>query len=862
MLDRLRSFRFHIAQRILSRWIRPTILGCDNKHLSLNETDAVCYVLPARSIADLLVTDQACQSNNLPRPIDSIKCINIADNTNQSKADKQARQQIHSTMAARAFFFLAHPEGALGRKTQRSQSARMLSLVEQQPSLANNIKIVPVSLYWGHQPDKEKSIFKQLLSDNWTASSRFKKLLAGIFHRNHILVQFSQPIDLRSLINSEPDQHKQVRKLLRLARVHFNRQRQAIIGPDLSHRRTLINSMLSSSNVQRAIDQVTQESKKSRTVIEKRALNQANEIAAHQSYRVVRFFHILLTWLWNKLYDGIEISNIDTAREFARTHEIIYIPCHRSHIDYLLLSYVLYQNGLTPPHIAAGKNLNLPIVGPLLRRGGAFFMRRSFRDDPLYKAVFDEYLYLMFSRGYSVEYFIEGGRSRTGRTLTPRTGMLSMTLRSFQRNASKPIAFLPVYFGYERILEAATYMGELAGKTKLDESIFDIFGIFKTIKQPFGKVCVNFGEAVKLDQFLDQQQVDWRNTSQTPAEFSLVCNQLAILLAQRINQAVAITPINLLACAVLSTPQQIIAPAQLESQLLILQQLANLIQHPNSKATVTQMPAIEIVSHGEKIIGLQRQPHEFGDLLYANSETTNLLTYYRNNSLHAFIFTALIARYICHQDVVNQTTITDYCIKIYPLLQAEFFLDWPPEETAARCQQIIAALISLGLILRRPSNGEPRTDNLAPTSLALVKITPPSTHSAAYANLILLAELVDPTLQRYHISMTLLAIDKQWTIKAFVAAAVSIAKQLSAIYGINTPEFSDPSLFTGLINSLATEDYLSIADQNITRQPSLNQLNHQISNNLAVDIRHKISQLMNQLIDSSMARKKQHKSAS
>ena len=93
-------------------------------------------------------------------------------------------------------------------------------------------------------------------------------------------------------------------------------------------------------------------------------------------------------------------------------------------------------------------------------------MRRSFQDDALYKAVFDEYLHQMFTRGYSVEYFIEGGRSRTGRTLVPRTGMLSMTLSSFQRDSTKPIAFLPVYFGYERVIEASTYMGELTGKSK------------------------------------------------------------------------------------------------------------------------------------------------------------------------------------------------------------------------------------------------------------------------------------------------------------------------------------------------------------------------------------------------------------
>ena len=105
-------------------------------------------------------------------------------------------------------------------------------------------------------------------------------------------------------------------------------------------------------------------------------------------------------------------------QDVAQGNEIVYVPCHRSHIDYLLLSYLLFRNGLTPPHIAAGINLNMPVIGSILRRGGAFFMRRSFKGNQLYTAVFNEYLHTLFSRGFSTEYFVEGGRSRTGRMLT------------------------------------------------------------------------------------------------------------------------------------------------------------------------------------------------------------------------------------------------------------------------------------------------------------------------------------------------------------------------------------------------------------------------------------------------------------
>ena len=139
-------------------------------------------------------------------------------------------------------------------------------------------------------------------------------------------------------------------------------------------------------------------------------------------------------------------------------------------MDYLLLSYIIYHQGYALPHIAAGINLNIPVVGRLLRKGGAFFIRRSFAGNALYTVVFMKYLAAIMARGHSIEYFIEGGRSRTGRLLHPKTGMLSMTVRSFLRDPVRPVVFVPVYFGYERIVEANTYISELSGAPKKKES--------------------------------------------------------------------------------------------------------------------------------------------------------------------------------------------------------------------------------------------------------------------------------------------------------------------------------------------------------------------------------------------------------
>lgn len=804
VIERLKSLQFAVSRRLLFWWIRPTILGCSAESLALSPDDHVCYVLPFRSVSDLMVVDKACESAGLPRPV------------------RGMRDQLEQ----RAFFFLGHPEGRLGRKSLRSPSTRMLRLFEHQTLLHGNIRIVPVSLFWGHQPDQEKSLFRLLFSENWAATSRFKKLLAILFHPHHILVQFAAPIDLNDMTRDQDQRELQVRKLMRILRVHFTHQKQAILGPDLSHRRTLIASIMASQDVIDAINKEASARKTSTSPIEKKALGYANEIASDQSYRVIRFFHLLLTWLWNKLYKGIEVHNIDKVKELARSSEIVYTPCHRSHIDYLLLSYVLYHNGLTPPHIAAGINLNLPIAGPLLRRAGAFFMRRSFSGDRLYKAVFDEYLHLMFTRGYSVEYFIEGGRSRTGRILSPRTGMLSMTMRSFQRDASRPLVLMPVYFGYERVIEASTYMGELAGREKKQESIFDIFKIFSVFKHAFGKVAVNFGEPVPMEQFLDSQLPGWTEPSTIPPPaFSDACVSLSHRLAANINGAAVVNPVNLVATALLSTTRQTIEKNRLLHQLNLLRNLT--VQVPGYAETiVTAMDPEAMIVEAELIAGITHVKQPFGDIFVSPPALTVLLTWYRNNTVHLFSLPSLIARIVRSREDISDSLLIDACMLLYPYLRSEMFLKWHTVEVADICRFYIDRMTSLGILTNDQGC-----------------ISTPAPASEAYAALSDIGEIIEPTLERFFLVTSLLSQGGDMTIKRIETDAAAIARQLSAIFSINSPEFFDRSLFSTFIGALRSQCAIETRDESVLLNDDVFARIHRASEvTLSPDIRYNVLQ--------------------
>ena len=166
------------------------------------------------------------------------------------------------------------------------------------------------------------------------------------------------------------------------------------------------------------------------------------------------------------------------------------------------------------PHIVAGINLNLPVVGTLMRKGGTFFIRRSIKGNALYSTVLSEYMAQLVSGGYSLGYFVEGGRSRTGRLLPPKGGMIAMTVRAYLRQPTRPVLFQPVYIGYEKLLEGRSYLDELTGKPKEKESIWQFLGgIPKVLRSNFGQVVVNFGERIALTEVLAANAPDWDGKS-------------------------------------------------------------------------------------------------------------------------------------------------------------------------------------------------------------------------------------------------------------------------------------------------------------------------------------------------------------
>jgi len=758
--------------RLLAPWVR--IKRDPAEPLSLLDANAdVVYVIERGGLSDGLILERACREAGMPDPL---------------------KPMPGGGRRRRSMFALSRRDGSLYGRNHHSLSRETLRtlLLAQEVDPQFEIQLMPVSIYVGRAPNRQSGLLNALLSENWVMVGRFRRLLALLFNGRETIVHFSRPISLREALGESAGQRPErlQRKIARVLRVHFRRVRTAVIGPDLSHRRTVVDSVLNAESVRAAVEATASRENIPYAKAWRRAQKLAHEIAADYSQPFVRAVSFLLSGFWNKLYDGIDTHHFETLRAIAPGHEIIYVPCHRSHADYVLMSYQLYQSGVVVPHISAGVNLNLPVLGTLLRRGGAFFQRRSFKGNALYSVVFKEYMAQLIDRGVPLEYFIEGTRSRTGRLLEPRAGLLSMTVRAYLRAPRRPVLFQPVYIGYEKLMEGRAYIGELTGKEKEKESWWSLLrGARNALRQHYGRVALNFGEQVPLAPLLDAAAPGWREEALKSDERPEWMPQLIDTLARRIqvevNRAADVNPINLLAVALLATPKHAMAETDLLAQIDLMKTLLEELPY-SPRTTMTPLSAAEIIAYGEQMGWIRRIRHPLGDVLAAEGEKAVLLSYFRNNVQHLFAASAWIACCFANNRSIARASVLRLARLIYPFIQAELFLPWDEDGFVERVGRVAELLVARGLLGTR-GDGRilQRASGLDDDGFPLKVLA----HSLMQA------------FERYYIAIAALVKNGPCTLSAGELENLChlTAQRLSLLYQAGAPEFFDKALFRGFI---------------------------------------------------------------
>lgn len=760
----------------LRAWINTHASPSDLSELALAADKPLCYVLPVASIMDWLALEVVCAENGLPRP-----CL--------------AGNRLPSVERA---VVLALPTG---RARTRSELHRIIcrSLHDQ----SFDVQMVPVSVFWGRNPVQETSLLRILFADS-ERSGRLRKLLIVLANGRNTLVHFGQPLDYRRFLAQPAAPDAMVRKLVRVLRIHFRRQRAATLGPVLSRRSQLINSLLADADVQQAIEQAARREQVTVATARWRARDYANEIAADYSNIAIGFMLRVLTWLWHRLYDGVDVRHL--ARLRATTHdrrEVIYLPSHRSHMDYLLVSYILYKEGLALPQIAAGVNLNFWPVGALLRRCGAFYLRRSFKGDRLYTAVFRAYVDVLITRGQPMKFYPEGGRSRTGRLLSPKTGMLSMAVTSALGGNGAPAAIVPVYIGYDRVMEVSKYFDELRGtRPKKGESMGNLLrSSSKVLGRKYGRAFVSFGEPIDLQAYADTHLPDWRermrglDMDSRPDWLAPFIGGLSERVMQGINATATLNATGLVSLVLLGSPQKAVAEDEMVATLTLLARLARQRPYSADATAPAETDGKALLAEAEPLMQLIRVPHAWGDVLTVESRQGVLLTYTRNNVMHLFALPSLIANFFAHSESRVRARLLDDAVELYPLLASELFLRWAPAQARGALDVAIDGLLDCGFL---------RADDLG-------HLHRPQVGSSAFAALMSLARIMREALERYAMTVMLLSHNLESEVverRRFERQCQLMAERMAILTGRNSPEFFDSRLFRNHLQTLVRVELL------------------------------------------------------
>jgi glycerol-3-phosphate O-acyltransferase len=646
------------------------------------------YVMRSRSLLDYMYFNWALLEHDLPlsmfaNDISMMWARGIwrgiaAWFKRPSNAPDEAKFEALLAHDKATFIFLERPRNRPEDNLEYSQKYLFRLVRQQRGALDKPIFVVPMLLLWERRPDPRHVSFLDDIFGTVQTPGFFRKvwgygqtLWQSFFNLGQPMVQVSTAIDVRELLREYPNAGSaDASDILRERLLEsLQRERQIILGPQGKTPDEIYREIAARDEIKATIKEISRRDGQDEKKLRARVRDYFDEIAANQSLFIVKVFSLLLSLVWYRIYDGFEVDEegLERLREVAKTHSLILIPSHKSHIDYLVISYLFYHYGLIPPHIAAGVNLSFFPIGPLFRRSGAFFIRRSFKGEELYPVVFREYVVQLMQQGYPIEFFIEGTRSRTGKLIKPRYGMLDMVLRAFVSGRVENVAVVPISVGYEKIIEASSYKHELEGGEKKKEGLAELLKTPKVLTSRYGRLYVQFAEPIDLGKYLERYDISTIRPDEEKLESLLV--RLGHRIIYDINHVTSVTPSALAATVLLGNEDRHMARDRMlrEVGFLIrfllepergarlssaLESAVSNRRHPLSDAAadreselgIAAAPAIDEVLALFSKDGQVRSRQEGDELFYeVGEDARHELSFYRNNIVHLFVPEALLS---------------------------------------------------------------------------------------------------------------------------------------------------------------------------------------------------------------------------
>ncbi|MCB9638440.1 MAG: 1-acyl-sn-glycerol-3-phosphate acyltransferase [Myxococcales bacterium] len=565
-----------------------------------------------------------------------------------------ARPHTALTAMRGGFYWLRDKMRALFRLSP-APGGRDVDLVEELVILQRQQKrpifLCPQILVWDRSPSRSTRSFWDVLFGEKEFPGTLRELYLFFRDRRQSQVRGGDPINIQALMRIHP--HWDDKQLAGYLRDRLNRrldrEHHIVTGPRRRSANETKELVLKTALVQKAVQQTAEKEGKKPEEIQRRGKKILDRMASDLDMGIARFLDWILNKIWRQMYAGIVIDRhgIEQLREAALKGPIVLLPSHKSHVDYLIMSQVFYNYDLKIPHITAGDNLLIPIVGWIFRKSGAFFIRRSFGDDEVYKAVFSEYVSLLLRDGNNVEFFIEGGRSRTGKLRQPKMGVLSIVVDSVLENRVPDVYLSPTSIGYDKIIEGESYSNELLGAKKERESIGGLLKARKLLKLNFGHVNIHFAKPISLRRYIQEEinEEKRKRGSFDPFNNREDRKRLVMTLAYRIvydiNMASVATPTALVATVMMTHERRGLSRSELIEKVDWLERA---VSERGGKLTPFEDTGKIVDDAVQFLQKLLKRPKGTIEPLIRPRESRRVeMSYYRNQLMHLFLSEGVVA---------------------------------------------------------------------------------------------------------------------------------------------------------------------------------------------------------------------------
>lgn len=561
-------------------------------------------------------------------------------------------------------------------------------LLAAQGRSERSFQVLPVVVVWNRRPEVTMTEVARFVLGTEASPGPLTKLWEIANTTGDTIVQVGEPVALDAYLAryADADDAQRSRILRTGLRRHLWQEARVVRGPRARPREQVARNVLASPQVTELVTKEAEATGRPQEQIRRKVLKTFQHVAADFSFDAVRVAAFVTRQIWNRIFSGVDVrpEDLDRIRTALREGTPILVPCHRSHLDYLLISSVLYDNDIIVPHIVAGENLSFWPLGAVFRRCGAFFIKRSFAGDRIFPVVFSRYLEELVRMEVPVEFFIEGGRSRTGKLLPPKVGVLAMTMDAAAgAREGRKVSYLPIYVGYEQIAEENVYARELGGAKKEKENVGQVVKATRVLFERYGKVYLRVGEPLPAESVATAEA--WRATPKERREEVLM--GFGERLLHRINTQAVALPTAIVALAVLAHSRRGVRHDELRARVERIRAfLADAgVQEGGGLNHVDGilLAALDRFVTSKALVAFE-EAH--GRVYSIVPEKRVNLEYYKNAVLHAFAPAAYYATAVraMRQDEVDRDAVARYFLRQQFLLRYEFVLDPDVDEAELR----------------------------------------------------------------------------------------------------------------------------------------------------------------------------------